>query len=269
MRCSMNDNCCQQPGICPTGRTCKPLKSSQQSWKRYTCECKPGYSGVECNQPIRSCGGYLNNGIRESGIHKIVDSGNTFYEVYCHFDSDGAWTLVQSYNFGNHITNPSAFRKPLTEDDPVSQNLLDWNRYRLSRARMASINEDSDNIRFTCDFEKVDNLDQTDYLQIPLDQLGNLRYVTTNDPNNNLSFYRGTINHKDLKGCNIKLHQNGGEGFHVHIDEEDNCAFKPQESLCDKFRYFSHFPTPQCIEQTHRCSSGPYSTSQLWFGKNL
>ena len=268
MRCLMNDNCCQQPGICPTERTCKPLKSSQQSWKRYTCECKPGYSGVDCNEPIRSCGGYL-NGFRKSGKHIIVDSGNTIYEVYCHFDSDGAWTLVQSSDFQNHTSELSAFRKPLTEDYPVSENFLKWNGYRLSHARMTSINEDSDNIRFTCDFEDVENLDQTDYLQIPLDQLGNLRYVTTNNPDNDLTSYRGTINHKDLKGCEIKLHQNVEEGLHVHIEEEDNCAFEPQDELCDKFRYFSHFPKLECNEQTHRCSREHSSTSQLWFGKNL
>ena len=34
-------------------------------------------------------------------MYKVVGSDKSVYEVYCHFDSDGAWTLVQSYSFAN------------------------------------------------------------------------------------------------------------------------------------------------------------------------
>ena len=93
MSCAMKYNCCQQSDLCPENKICKPINSLQQPWKRFTCECPDGYHGDDCHQPITSCDGYANSS-RTSGWYKVVESaGSSVRDVYCHFDSDGAWTL--------------------------------------------------------------------------------------------------------------------------------------------------------------------------------
>ena len=201
-------------------------------------------------------------------MYKVVrrrsNGPDKIYEVYCHFDSDGAWTLVQSFSFENHTVHNSEFKKPLTKDFPVSEDDVTWSGYRLRRARMQLINEKSSHLRFTCDFNNVQNVNQTDYLQISLDELEPNRDLTTQKPHKDISTSEGKVNGIAVQ-CTINLHQSGGKGLHVHTD---NCDFKPTGSLCGGFRYFSFFPSGDCMEQTHRCTRNGQSTSQIWFGQN-
>ena len=268
MSCSVNDNCCQQSDLCPENKICKPFNSPQQPWKRFTCVCRDGYHGDNCDQPIRSCEGYA-QGSRKPGIYKVVDLNDALYEVHCHFDSDGSWTLVQSFSFAERAVSDSQFGNGLTADSPVGENAQPaWTNYRLSKARMQLINEDSDHLRFTCAFEDVDNVNQTDYLQMSLDELGLNKDITTHNPNTDISSYRGEIYKTDLKGCKIKLHQDG-KGLHPHIDNQAPCAFVPEgkPSGCNHFHYFTTFGKTACLMASHRCTENQQSTSQLWFGK--
>ena len=257
MSCSLNDNCCQQAGICPENKTCKPFYSQEQPWKRFTCECPDGYHGDDCDEPIQSCGGYLDRYWKPAGMYKV--KSDVWFEVYCHFDSDGgAWTLVQSASFANHNDSNSAFKKPLKTDSPISPNALIWSGYRLSKARMQSIYKNSSHLRFTCDFEKVDDVHDTDYLQMPFPNtdLTEHKFNKTTIPK-----YHGQINEEDLQNCTVQLRQSNKKGLHVRINR-DSCTFVLKKP-CDDFHYFSYYP---CLEQTHRCTQNENSTSQLWFG---
>ncbi|XP_028410788.1 uncharacterized protein LOC114533469 isoform X2 [Dendronephthya gigantea] len=263
-----NANCCQRPGLCPGKKICKPQNSVEQPWKRFTCECQVGYSGDNCDETIRSCAGYLDRP-RQSGMYKVFDSGNSLYEVYCHFDSDGrAWTLVQSFSFARRTITGSVFQKTLSADHPVSENQLQWSGYRLSKARMHSINLDSNYIAFTCNYKKEDEVNSLDYLQISLDDLGNDKDITTNDPNQEVLTFEGRINEKSLTGCKVKLHQDS-KGLHVHLDHLENCPFSPERpNVCSgKFHYFGYFPESSCLMPTHHCTQNVNSTTQLWFGQ--
>ncbi|CAB4034790.1 Hypothetical predicted protein [Paramuricea clavata] len=267
--CPTKYNCCQQQsGLCPVNKRCKPFNSPQKPWKRFTCECRDGYHGDNCDKPVRSCGGYLNHP-RTSGMYKVLDSVNRPYEVYCHFDSDGAWTLVQSCSFANHTVENSVFGKPLSEDHPFSENTLKWSGYRLSQTRMLFINQNSDRLRFTCGFEKEQDVNQTDYLQMSLNQLGSNTDITTKYFTKIEVSYRGKINGTDLNGCQIKVGQKADKGLRVRI-ESDGALFvpeKPNARNCHSFRYFSDLTGKQCLLPTHRCTQNENSTSQLWFGK--
>ena len=256
MRCSVNEKCCQQPGICPTGKICKPHNSLDKPWKRFSCECKDGYGGENCTTPIRSCGEYLKSHPK-SGKYEVLDSKNNVYTVYCHFDSDGAWTLVQSFSFANHTTGNSKYNRQLTENHPVSENTLTWSGYRLGNATIESINQDSDAMMFTCDFEKVKNVTQTDYLQVNL-----------NTDNQNVNKYHGKIDGKDLKGCNFTLEQKNNETFHVMM-QNGQCAFSPKQNPENCKRYYFIYPFEmECLKQTHRCNMNQNSTSQIWLGQS-
>ncbi|CAB4024799.1 Sphingomyelinase phosphodiesterase D, partial [Paramuricea clavata] len=134
--CPMKYNCCQQSGLCPKNKTCKPINSQEQPWKRFTCECRDGYHGENCDQPIMSCQGYA----------QVLG--------------------CRSYSFENRSLDQ--FKKSLSENLPISENALTWNSYRLSKQRMESVKDNSTFLQFTCDYEKYLDIKKSDYVQIPL-----------------------------------------------------------------------------------------------------
>ena len=203
-------------------------------------------------------------------VRRIIGQSDKIYEVYCHFDSDGAWTLVQSFSFENHAVNDSQFKKPLTEGYPISAVVVTWSGYRLPIGRMRSISKDSEQIRFTCDFEKVHDVNSSDYLRISLTNDDMKKFIK--NPEKNLEIpstsYDGKINGYYLNGCKIELHQNTKEGFHVHVREESlcKCDIPEKPNNCEGFRFFSYFSDENCLQPVHRCTQYKNSTSQLWFG---
>ncbi len=145
-------------------------------------------------------------------MYKVMDSGVPEYEVYCHFDSDVAWTLVQYYSFANRSLDQ--IKKPLYDDAPVSENDLTWSGYRLRKPRMKSIKDNSTFIQFTCDYEKNLAINKSDYVQIPLQDIKQSREnVDVLEFSNHTSNFRveqgrGKIGGYDLTDCRINLHQN-------------------------------------------------------------
>ena len=258
----MNEKCCQQPDICPKGKKCKPHNSLDKPWRRFSCECRDGYGGEICKTPIRSCGGYLKSHPK-SGKYKVLDSNNNTHTVYCHFDSDGAWTLVQSFSFANR--DWTIYKRKLTEDHPISENAPTWNGYRLGKARMQSIDVYSDEIRFTCDSEKVTDAYETDYLQVEVE--GSLTKITGLNLENNK--YHGKIKGTGLEGCAIEIEQQGNENFQIKLEKkvpaaENACPIAQLPENCTKHYFIYRF---KCKQPTHRCNMNQNSTSQIWFGK--
>ncbi len=269
----MKYNCCQQSDLCPKNKTCKPFNSQEKSWKRFTCECPDGYHGDNCDQPIRSCGGYLHVP-RESGIYKVVDSDGSEYKVYCHFDSDGAWTLIQSFSFANGSANTSfqQFRNPLSQSHPVGENDLAWSGYRLRKVRMQSIEDDSILLRFTCDHNETSNVEESDYLQILLTDLGG-KFLQLNGHSALLSIQRGKIGGMQLirnNQCSFNLCQYYSMNMHAS-SYLFKCGITPSSnSPCHSQSYYSVFGNYDvanaCFEKEHRCIISHESTTQLWFG---
>lgn len=266
----MKYNCCQQPGLCPKNKICKPINSPQQPWKRFICEsCPEGYHGETCNEPIMSCRGYA-NGSRISGMYKIVGFNKSVYEVYCYFDSDGAWTLVQSYSFANGSDN-AKFRKPLSLNFPISENNLAWNGYRLGKARMESIEKSSKFLRFTCEHKKFPKVEESDYIQILLRDL-KVDVLAINGYTDHFQIQRGKIGQLKLDdGCLFYLYQFRNTNLYA-LAYLHTCAIVPSAttSSCNSQSFFSLFGHYQsdnaCFEKTHGCVNNNESTTQLWFG---
>ncbi|CAB3983896.1 PREDICTED: uncharacterized protein LOC107347374 [Paramuricea clavata] len=269
MSCSMNYNCCQESGLCPTNATCKPINSPQQPWKRFICECPDGYHGDNCDQPITSCQGYA-NGPRKSGMYKVVDSDlKLVYEVFCYFDSDGAWTLVHSCSFANGLDQ---LKKSLSQDLHVGGNALVWSAYRLKKT-MESIKESSTFLQFTCDYEKHRDMEQLDYVQI---RLGNISHDVLELNNDHTSYVTvgegfGKIERYDLNGCQVKLHQRPNRPLHVHVRHDipdSKCKVSANDSSCTNAdKYFDCYASSsECVKKVHRCVQNANSTTQLWFG---
>ena len=277
MSCSMKYNCCQQSDLCPQNKICKPFNSPAMPWKRFTCECPDGYHGNNCDQPITSCQGYT-QGSRKSGKYKIVDSAdNSMYEVYCHFESDSAWTLVQSYSLANGSWNSifKQFRTTLAENHPVGENALNWSGYRLSKPRMKSIKDNSTILQFTCEYEKNLAINKSDYVQILLQKINpDVFQFSKHTSRFSIDQGRGKIGGYDLTHCQITLYQDTDWPLHIiffpniQTDVDSACAddlffrtngagfFGDSEGLSDR------------LKKIHRCATNDNSTTQLWFGKD-
>ena len=277
MNCPIKFNCCQQSGICPKNKICVPLNSPEQLWKRFACKCPDGYHGDYCDVPIRSCEGYA-KGSRTPGMYKVIAYNGTVYQVYCHFDSNASWTLVQSYSFANASSDESKFRKPLYESHPVSENFLFWSGYRLSKPRMKSIQDNSTFLQFTCEYEKTRDVTKSDYIQIPFADIRRYsKIVSVLQMNGSTHLFavrkgRAQIGNADLSQCNIWLHQSShyslGIGFTRNY-QTTSCKTNDLSQLsCPSISTYYLFRSNSipCIREVHRCLQHQNSTTQLWFG---
>ena len=239
-----------------------------KAMKRFTCEsCPDGYYGNDCKQTFTSCQDYANGSLK-SGIYKVVDINKTVYEVYCHFDSAGSWTLFMSYSVVNGSVNSTfkQLRDTLSQNLPVSESALTWGGYRLRKSRMRSIQKNSHFLMFTCDYEKYRHISQSDYLQILLETVDNDVLELRSKTPYRVRKEHGKINEFDLSDCKIQLHQ--GEETRLHVDIDSNvaqCKFNP--TTCSNPRhYFCSSHTSSCMNKLHRCKENVNSTTQLWFG---
>ena len=277
MSCAMKYNCCQQSDLCPKNKICKPINSLQQPWKRFTCECPDGYYGGNCDLPIMSCQGYAHSSAK-SGKYKVVDFNETVYEVYCHFDSDGVWTLVQSYNLANGSSDSKfkQFLQPLRESHPVSENAQTWNGYRLSKKRMKSIKEKSSKLMFTCDYEKQHEIKTFDFVQVDFEkiQVDILELDTTTSPVT-IGEGRGKIGNVDASHCEIYFKSHASRNLFVVFKPgrpDDNALCKLNQLIhrpCKQDAYgvfLSRSSASACIKEKHHCKQNNNSTTQLWFG---
>ena len=271
MSCSMNDHCCQQSGICSGKKICKPINSPQQPWKRFTCECRDGYHGDDCDQPIRSCKGYASVQ-QESGRYKLLDSHGSLYEAYCHFDNEGAWTLVQSFSLanGSATTEFTEFRKPLSQNYPVGEKDLAWSGYRVSKSRMQFIEKGAKLLGFTCNYPKYKNIQQSsDNLQIRLEDVG--ENVIELNGRRRVHVQRGKIGGMVLGVCNLEVYQHYSMTLHAS-GYFYTCAIQPSSdsSSCGHQSFYSVFgnydATHACFDKRHGCVLSSTSTTQLWFG---
>ena len=146
---------------------------------------------------------------QKSGKYKLLDLHDSVYEVYCHFDKDGAWSLVQSFSYANGslATKFSQFRKPLSQSAPVGENDPTWSGYRLSKPRMQSIKEDALHLRFTCDHNmKTLTVEKSDYLQMRLEDVGE-DVLEINGYSSIIPIRRGKIGGMKLNACSLYLYQ--------------------------------------------------------------
>ena len=273
MNCPRKFNCCEQSGLCPEYKVCVPFNSPNQPWKRFTCKCPDGYHGDNCGQPIRSCQAY-SGGSPALGKYKVVDYNSSVYEVYCHFERDGAMTLVQSYSFANSSEN-SQFQNPLNKSMPISENHFSWSGYRLSKARMKSIKNDTSFLLFTCDYEKSGEVKKSDYLQFPFQ---NIRRNSIDEEHldflevgvNTYFGYQngyGKLLDYDLSKCFSNVHQKTDQGLHAHVLNFGNECKLGELSCGYNIDYFGNYlAINDCIRQYHSCTQHANSTSQLWFG---
>ena len=94
------------------------------------------------------------------------------FSVLCDFDKDRAWTLIQSYKFANHDYFKSSFvsNKPNRTNSPNAQS------YRMTKARMQAVAQDSSKWRITCNYKPGEKISYTDYVETTLEKLDILTF---------------------------------------------------------------------------------------------
>ena len=266
----MKNNCCQQSDLCPKNKIYKPINSLQQCWKRFTCDNNHGNNN---NQPVTatSCQGYA-KGSRTSGVYKVVGFDDLIYEVYCYFDSFGAWTLVTSYSYKNGTENESKFKTPLSIDNPVSENYLAWIGYRLNKQRMKSIVKNSTLLLFTCDYEKTYNVTKSDHMELLIKDLVDGDIVQLSSWSRVAWVRRLKIGGTKIGQCGSAVYQYSTPSqtlhgrsklYKCHSDVDIN------EKSCSNngasFAIFGNWQSDLCQDYSHKCLQGG-STTQIWFG---
>ena len=147
-------------------------------------------------------------------------------------------------------------------NSPVNENAQNWNLYRLSLARMRSLQSHSTHWRATCSYP-THGVDFRDYVR------GNFKDF-------NIVTYNGDGKCKKVEFINIRGHvgmhltarfwqKTGAEGLHID-SASTGCQFNPSSGAVwseDNFGLYGH------INPKFRCSKDDQSTTQWWFGSHL
>ena len=157
---------------------------------------------------------------------------------------------------------PAFLKIPFKYNAPVNENAHNWNFYRLSQARMSSLQGHSTHWRATCGYPTY-GVDFRDYLR------GNFKDF-------NIFDYNGSGKCMKVEHVNIRGHM----GMHLtarfwqvpktitlHIDSSHSgCQFDPRSGSVSSEDNFGH---AWSINSKFRCTEGPYATTQWWFGAHL
>ena len=231
--------------LCPPGRSYTPLTPKDHTTPRYEC------------RPVKSCRGY-SNGPRVPGKYEVFDSNMNPFNVFCDFDpkTKMSWTLIQSYQF----QYKSIFNHAYYGDKPMNEDTPRWDKYRLSKFRMQSIQNDSSQFRVTCKYD-TDGVVYTDYLRATKKQIDIMRSLTTSCTRVEYINYRG----QNCSKCTANIHQPSLVNNILHLHTKSRCEFQPKRSSWDdeiSFGWYGDYNTE------NRCSSSSMATTQTWFGGN-
>ena len=159
---------------------------------------------------------------------------------------------------------PPFFSFPFKYNSPVNENAQNWNLYRLSLARMRSLQSHSTHWRATCSYP-IKGIDFRDYLR------GNFKDF-------NIFDFTGEGKCKKVEYVNIRGHV----GLHLtaafwqslnkwtlHIDSTwTRCQFKAAKTGAvtqeDNFGWYG-----TAMNSNFRCTQGTQSTTKWWFGAHL
>ena len=196
----------------------------------------------------------------------VLDVNNNTLEVFCDFDRNSSmtWTRIISYSRENKGSDNMGHT--LTASFAINENDPSWSKYRLSKSRMESIEQDSTKWRATCRYE-TDGVLYTDYLRVSIEEL---------------NIFDGKcvrVEYIDVRGqhcnnCKVYMRQNAGHLVHMFLQEGvgDECEFKPflgktwvweVASYQKGYYYFGHYYR---MDSRHRCTSSTNATTQTWLG---
>lgn len=214
----------------------------------------------------RSCLDYLEHGVFENGFYWLFDGQDQGYVAYCDLSSEpgAAWTLVMSWNKASKDL-PQFRSKTLLQDAPINHKTPNWNAYRQTLARMKHVRGRSTYWRATCSFNIVqEQIDYRDYLRGKFSNFDIMAYL-----GHGQCFPVDYVNirgHAAGSGTTARFWQVHNT-YMLHIDSSHTgCGFVPTAGAAPSEDNFGFYHD---VNTGFRCTTGPYSTTQFWFGGYL
>ena len=255
-------NRCRRTNPCLNGGVCQETCDTYST--RFNCTCPNTYSGQRCEKikHPRSCKDIAKKGASKSGKYDIYDSNNERFSVYCDLQSEPGfvWTLIQSFSLAKkNAFQKARFGKNFEID--IEEGEVNWNEFRLSLSQMQSLAIYSTHLRATCNFS-TDGLQYTDYARAKLaghDIFGTWATCQMYEYVN----IRGIC----CSNCTALTKQGEHAAWHVRSygSIDAGCEFDGKPSGSDYENNFGKFGDVN-MNQDHRCSFSPASTTQHWFG---
>ena len=171
--------------------------------------------------------------------------------------------MITSYSFGNRAQIQG---KPFFNDVSISETTPNWNLYRLSKARMLSIQSQSSHWRASCNYQ-TDGVVFTDYARASFSQVDPLTLKTHECRKLKFVNIRGS----ECFGCSISVVQD--DFIHDFAIPSwygqykgPNCEFRNAAGAVDyEYSFGSYF----YYNTAHRCAATTVSTTQYWFGGSI
>ena len=254
------ENSCCKSQPCQNNGLCKELCESAR--QKFNCTCPVDYKGKYCEVfKAKSCKELITKypGIK-SGTYDIHDSSDKSFPTFCDFTSEAgmAWTLVESFA----LKNNKQFKKPFFTDNPINENILQWDAFRLSMSHMKQLIGVSTHFRATCNFP-TDGLSYTDYVRAKLSIVDLMNSV-------NSCFTLEFLNIRGHSCANCDSVFAHRSSYHPHLDSYHGAtksAFKEQGIGTvvseDNFGYYAS------ANPVHRCTSSQSATTQWWIGGKI
>ena len=208
-----------------------------------------------------SCLDYLLRGSSKCGVYRLYDNGGNSYPAYCDLNSEPgtAWTLIMSWSTRNRKL-PAFDKFPFKYNSPVNENAQNWNLYRLSLARMKSLQSHSTHWRATCSYP-THGIDFRDYVRGSFKDFNVIDYLDNNKCKK--------VEYINIRG-HIGIHQTVpfwqiANSYLLHTDSTyATCQFKPKAGSVSGEDNFGHY---RYINPKFRCTQGSQSTTQWWLGE--
>ena len=164
-------------------------------------------------------------------------------------------------SWANMYRKLPAFQKnPFKNNAPVNENSLYWNLYRLSLTRMRSLQDHSTHWRATCSYP-THGVDFRDYVR------GNFKDFNIVDYIGGKCMKVENVNIRGHMGIHLTTRVWQGNTYMLHIDSSSSgCQFDPRSGSVSSEDNFGSYWS---INPKFRCTEGPHSTTQWWFGAHL
>ena len=236
-----------------------------------TLQCQLGFTGENCQCTPKSCRSFFNSDpTLPSGNYVLYDKTGQSLKAYCDFtiDSGKVWTLVMSYTSGN---NSHYQKQPLRNNFPRNENEVNWGDYRLSKTRMATIQNDTTHWRMTCNYNTQSIADKVDYLRVKHVAYYVLSHNSALYPDNDRCTSVENLNIRGdfCSNCSVAITQDPNDMLYInnYYNEVSSCDWQYPGGyhICGHFGEFN-FGFYECVNTYFRCSSSSSSTTQMWFG---
>ena len=220
----------------------------------------------------RSCLDYLQLGIRQNGLYVLFGQYGSVYRAFCDFSSEpplSAWTLVMSWVTAKYNEMPNFKFRAFYDDAPINEQYPNWEKYRQTLLRMASISKYSTHWRATCNFplRAGKAIIYKDYLRGKFSDFDIMVQQSVGSTCQRIE-YINILGNAGGSGTTVRFKQYSGLCL-LHINSYDRgCEYTPPPyprlPRVDYFGYYGDGLNPEFT-----CSRNASSTTQWWFGGYL